>query len=102
MLLFWCARRDLNSYVIQHTPLKRACLPIPALAQIELKSLDFRGDNIDIIPLKTTVCQQKTAIFISFSFQKSFVGKDKILPPRDSTLSYYSESFHNHVNPTQG
>ena len=31
-LSFWCARRDLNPYVIQHTPLKRACLPIPALA----------------------------------------------------------------------
>ena len=27
----WCGRWDLNPYVIQHTPLKRACLPIPAL-----------------------------------------------------------------------
>ncbi|GEM_PF-2330903 len=33
-LLSWCARRDLNPYVIQHTPLKRACLPIPALARL--------------------------------------------------------------------
>ena len=30
----WCGRWDLNPYVIQHTPLKRACLPIPALPHI--------------------------------------------------------------------
>ena len=28
--LNWCEWRDLNPYVMQHTPLKRACLPIPA------------------------------------------------------------------------
>ena len=32
----WCGRWDLNPYVIQHTPLKRACLPIPALPRIQL------------------------------------------------------------------
>ena len=32
----WCGRWDLNPYVIQHTPLKRACLPIPALPHIHL------------------------------------------------------------------
>ena len=31
---FWCERGDLNSHVSWHTPLKRACLPIPALSQI--------------------------------------------------------------------
>ena len=30
----WCGRWDLNPYVVQHTPLKRACLPIPALPHI--------------------------------------------------------------------
>ena len=29
----WCDRWDLNPYVLPHTPLKRACLPIPALSQ---------------------------------------------------------------------
>jgi len=33
---FWCGRWDLNPYVIQHTPLKRACLPIPALPHMQL------------------------------------------------------------------
>lgn len=31
--LRWCGRWDLNPYDIHHTPLKRACLPIPALPQ---------------------------------------------------------------------
>ena len=34
----WCGRWDLNPYVIQHTPLKRACLPIPALPHIQLRA----------------------------------------------------------------
>ena len=29
-VIHWCEWRDLNPYVMQHTPLKRACLPIPA------------------------------------------------------------------------
>ena len=29
--LFWCGRWDLNPYALRHTPLKRTCLPIPAL-----------------------------------------------------------------------
>lgn len=32
----WCDRWDLNPYVLPHTPLKRACLPIPALSQSAL------------------------------------------------------------------
>ncbi len=28
-----CAREDLNLHALRHTHLKRACLPIPALAQ---------------------------------------------------------------------
>ena len=32
----WCERGDLNSHVGCHTPLKRACLPVPALSQIAL------------------------------------------------------------------
>ena len=31
----WCERGDLNSHAIRHTPLKRACLPIPALSHID-------------------------------------------------------------------
>ena len=34
--LFWCGKWDLNPYVVRHTPLKRACLPIPALPHIKL------------------------------------------------------------------
>ncbi len=30
----WCGRWDLNPYAFRHTPLKRTCLPIPALPRI--------------------------------------------------------------------
>ena len=30
---FWCERGDLNPHGLRHTPLKRACLPVPALSQ---------------------------------------------------------------------
>ena len=30
--MFWCAKRDLNPYGVNHTPLKRARLPVPPLA----------------------------------------------------------------------
>ena len=33
--LFWCERWDLNPHAIRHTPLKRACLPVPALSHID-------------------------------------------------------------------
>ena len=31
-LLFWCGKRDLNPYGVNHTPLKRARLPVPPLS----------------------------------------------------------------------
>ena len=34
---FWCERRDLNPYVLLHTPLKRARLPIPPLSLIRFR-----------------------------------------------------------------
>ena len=33
--LFWCGRRDLNPYSVNHTPLKRARLPVPPLPHIK-------------------------------------------------------------------
>ncbi len=30
--LFWCEKRDLNPYGVNHTPLKRARLPVPPLS----------------------------------------------------------------------
>ena len=32
--LFWCEKRDLNPYGVNHTPLKRARLPVPPLSHI--------------------------------------------------------------------
>ena len=29
---FWCEKRDLNPYGVNHTPLKRARLPVPPLS----------------------------------------------------------------------
>ncbi len=31
---FWCEKRDLNPYGVNHTPLKRARLPVPPLSHI--------------------------------------------------------------------
>ena len=33
--LFWCEKRDLNPYGVNHTPLKRARLPVPPLSHIK-------------------------------------------------------------------
>ena len=30
--LYWCEKRDLNPYGVNHTPLKRARLPVPPLS----------------------------------------------------------------------
>ena len=32
--LRWCEKRDLNPYGVNHTPLKRARLPVPPLSHI--------------------------------------------------------------------
>ncbi len=34
VLYFWCGKRDLNPYGVNHTPLKRARLPVPPLPHI--------------------------------------------------------------------
>ena len=31
---FWCGKRDLNPYGVNHTPLKRARLPVPPLPHV--------------------------------------------------------------------
>ena len=31
--VIWCERGDLNPHGLRHTPLKRACLPVPALSR---------------------------------------------------------------------
>ncbi len=32
--LFWCGKRELNPYGVNHTPLKRARLPVPPLPRV--------------------------------------------------------------------
>ena len=34
IVLFWCEKRDLNPYGVNHTPLKRARLPVPPLSRV--------------------------------------------------------------------
>ena len=60
--LCWCGRWDLNPYVIQHTPLKRACLPIPALPHIHFV---HQRCNVYII--------RNPAGFVNPFFEKSFL-----------------------------
>ena len=61
-LSLWCGRWDLNPYVIQHTPLKRACLPIPALPHIHFV---HQRCNVYII--------RNPAGFVNPFFEKSFL-----------------------------
>ena len=62
IILVWCGRWDLNPYVIQHTPLKRACLPIPALPHIHFV---HQRCNVYII--------RNPAGFVNPFFEKSFL-----------------------------
>ena len=38
-VFFWCGKRDLNPYGVNHTPLKRARLPVPPLPHIASRTL---------------------------------------------------------------
>ena len=38
----WCERRDLNPYGVNHTPLKRARLPVPPLSHIQFVAVPLR------------------------------------------------------------
>ncbi len=43
----WCEKRDLNPYGVNHTPLKRARLPVPPLSHT----------NVGYYIIKTACCQ---------------------------------------------
>ena len=73
----WCGRWDLNPYVIQHTPLKRACLPIPALPRIQLVHL---GCNVTIIS-KNRPCVKG---FGEKTFKKACEGKQAKNPCKNA------------------
>ena len=64
IILVWCGRWDLNPYVIQHTPLKRACLPIPALPHIHFL---HQRCNVYII--------RNPPEFVNPFFEKSFLRR---------------------------
>ena len=63
---FWCGRRDLNPYSVNHTPLKRARLPVPPLPHIKhLYFVTRRRSPSGIYrgtPLKQCAQQAKLAI----------------------------------------
>ena len=42
----WCEKRDLNPYGKNHTPLKRARLPVPPLSHLYLGLLPSTGNII--------------------------------------------------------
>ena len=64
IILVWCGRWDLNPYVVQHTPLKRACLPIPALPHIHFV---HQRCNVYII--------RNPSEFVNPFFEKSFLRR---------------------------
>ncbi len=72
--LFWCEKRDLNPYGVNHTPLKRARLPVPPLSHIVAMAAT---DNIIHYFLK------KSIPFLKF-IQKSFCHRASLLRLRIS------------------
>ena len=66
--LLWCARWDLNPYDIRHTPLKRACLPIPALAQ-KIVPHDLSAGTTGLLYHRSRAfVNRKSTFFASFLF----------------------------------
>ena len=90
----WCGRWDLNPYVIQHTPLKRACLPIPALPHIHFV---HQRCNVYII--------RNPAGFVNPFFEKSFLraagagGGGPPPPPTTQTTRGFADSRRRRARP---
>ena len=50
--LIWCGQRDLNSYSVKNTPLKRARMPIPPWPQMLRNSMKYyngKEENCQLI-----------------------------------------------------
>ena len=63
----WCGKRDLNPYGVNHTPLKRARLPVPPLSH-SLLGLLTGNDNIILLFFDLSIPFSKI-------FQKIFLRK---------------------------
>ena len=46
--LLWCEKRDLNPYGVNHTPLKRARLPVPPLSRFAFRVAPQRLRNLGL------------------------------------------------------
>ena len=71
----WCEKRDLNPYGVNHTPLKRARLPVPPLSHII-----SRRSARDIVYHK--------GIILSISFLKNIYLFSFIFKKNDFTLLF--------------
>ena len=67
--LFWCGKRDLNPYGVNHTPLKRARLPVPPLSHAVSNCV---AHNVDYYTPFSSICQ---VLFQNFS--KKFFQREK-------------------------
>ena len=71
--MLWCERRDLNPYGVNHTPLKRARLPVPPLSHIQFVAVPLRLRYY----IKTfLVCQHLFAVFSFFIFYIKYPHKN--------------------------
>ena len=91
MLLFvlWCEKRDLNPYGVNHTPLKRARLPVPPLSHVGFTSCPWalRFATYDIIHYP----DQNVKGFFE-SFLKKFAAFDHGQKKLDRTGFFFSLS----------
>ena len=87
---FWCGKRDLNPYGVNHTPLKRARLPVPPLPRIA----HCRAQRIYYTPfLKNvnTFFEKSLIFFIFFVFGHSSLAFWLSKAPQ---ISYFLIFYH--------
>ena len=77
----WCEWRDLNPYVVRHTPLKRACLPVPAHSHFQLSASRLALSDKNYYISVFRICQHNIPIF-SKNFWDRFTGRVFTFPAR--------------------
>ena len=67
----WCGKRDLNPYGVNHTPLKRARLPVPPLPRATL--ISATRILYTIFQKKSIVSRLRTEIFTQSTFSRDIL-----------------------------
>ena len=79
-VFFWCGKRDLNPYGVNHTPLKRARLPVPPLPQSRFSTTQSSYADLIIIhflyAFVNTFFEKYSIKILTFSFCRGIITKN--------------------------